>query len=64
MSWEILPKYQTILLELSEVSIRTFNIQNPASFLPSELMNEHTFELVIVNLCKHTRAVDQTTQQT
>jgi hypothetical protein len=48
MSEERLTKYQAILLESSEVTIKTCTILNPASLLPSELMTEHTCEQVII----------------
>jgi hypothetical protein len=40
-------KYQAIFLEFPAVTMKTPNILNPASLLPSEQMTEHTFEQVI-----------------
>jgi hypothetical protein len=48
MSRERLTKYQAILLESPEVTIKTCNVLNSASLLPSELMTKHTCEQVIV----------------
>jgi hypothetical protein len=48
MSSEWLTKYQAILLESPEVTIKTCNVLNPASLLPSEIMTEDTCEQVIV----------------
>jgi hypothetical protein len=48
MSGEWLTKYQSILLELPEMTIKTCKVLNPASLLPSELMTEYTCEQVIL----------------
>jgi hypothetical protein len=48
MSGIRLTKYQVILLESPEATIKTCNVLNSASLLPSELMTEHTCEQVIV----------------
>jgi hypothetical protein len=48
MSRERLTKYQAILLESPEVTIKTCNVLNPASLLPSKQMAEHTCEQVII----------------
>jgi hypothetical protein len=48
MSEERLTKYQAILLESPEVTIKTCNVLNPASLLCSERMTEHTCEQVLV----------------
>jgi hypothetical protein len=48
MSRKRLTKYQAILLESQEVTIKNCNVLNPASLLPSELLTEHTCEQVII----------------
>jgi hypothetical protein len=47
MSRERLTKYQAILLESPEVTIKTCNVLNPTFLLPPELMTDHTYEQVI-----------------
>jgi hypothetical protein len=44
MSGKRLTKYQAILLEFPEVTIKICNVLNLAPLLPSELMTEHTCE--------------------
>jgi hypothetical protein len=46
MTGERLTICQAILLESPEVTIKTCNVLNPASLLPSELMSEHACELI------------------
>jgi hypothetical protein len=48
ISGDRLARYQAILLESPEVTIKTCNVLNPASLLPSELMTEHTCKQVII----------------
>jgi hypothetical protein len=48
MSGKRLTEYQAILLESPEVTIKIYNVLNPASLLPSELMTEQTCEQVII----------------
>jgi hypothetical protein len=52
MSEERLTKYQVILLESPEVTIKTCNVLSPASLLPSEVTTEHTCEQTYTDLCQ------------